>query len=277
MNMLSRSLIHKSLAPFVIFLALFLIVCAGHKPTYPPFTEKSYDQVVENWLQRFSTKQDADSLFLLGTSTQDRPIWAHRFGQGSMTALVMGGIHGDEHSSVWLTSMLLDTLAFMDIDSLKIYVIPVANPDGLVKNTRQNANKVDLNRNFPTANWKPSAGERSYAPGPFAGSEIETQILVRFLSEHQPAFIITAHAPLACVNYDGPAEDYAAVMAEISGYPAKSDIGYPTPGSMGTYTGDERQLPTITLELQKIESPERMHDHVRAVLAALKLLQNQIS
>ena len=194
-----------------------------------------------------------------------------------MTVLVMGGIHGDEHSSVWLTSMLLDTLASMDFDSLKSYVIPVANPDGLVKNTRQNANEVDLNRNFPTVNWQANAGERSYAPGPFPGSEIETQLLVGFLNEHQPAFIITVHAPLACVNYDGPAESYAAVMAEISGYPAKSDIGYPTPGSMGTYTGDERQIPTITFELQKIESPERMHDHVKAVLAALRRLQKPIS
>ena len=46
--MLSRSLIHNSRVPAVIFLALFFIVCAVHKPAYPPFTQKSDDQVVEN-------------------------------------------------------------------------------------------------------------------------------------------------------------------------------------------------------------------------------------
>jgi murein peptide amidase A len=261
----------------IIFLAAFLIVCAVHKPSYPPFAKSSYDHVVKEWLQRFSSQQHADSLILLGQSTQDRPIWSHRFGHGSTTALVMGGIHGDEHSSVWLTAMILDTLAFVDLDSVTVYVIPVANPDGLVKNTRQNANHVDLNRNFPTANWQPNADQTSYAPGPAPASEIETKILIDFFDEFHPELIITAHAPLACVNYDGPSEHYANIMSEMSGYPAKSDIGYPTPGSMGTYTGDERQIPTITFELQKIESPERMLDHVKAILAALKLHQKRIS
>ena len=38
-------------------------------------------------------------------------------------------------------------------------------------------------------------------------------------------------------------------MAAKNGYPAKGSIGYPTPGSMGTWAGIDRKIAMITLEL----------------------------
>ena len=38
-------------------------------------------------------------------------------------------------------------------------------------------------------------------------------------------------------------------MANHSGYPVVESIGYPTPGSFGTFAGKIRQIPVITLEL----------------------------
>ncbi len=46
------------------------------------------------------------------------------------------------------------------------------------------------------------------------------------------------------------------LMAGVCGLPVKDDIGYPCPGSMGTYFGWERQLPVITLELAKPEDSD---------------------
>ena len=43
----------------------------------------------------------------------------------------------------------------------------------------------------------------------------------------------------------------AEKISEITGYPVQSDIGYPTPGSFGTYCGVERKIPTITLEVSE--------------------------
>ncbi len=40
-------------------------------------------------------------------------------------------------------------------------------------------------------------------------------------------------------------------MSAVCGLPVKDDIGYPCPGSMGTYYGWERELPVITLELPR--------------------------
>ena len=60
------------------------------------------------------------------------------------------------------------------------------------------------------------------------------------------------------VNYDGPSQDLAERMAQSCGYTAEESVGYPTPGSMGSYTGIDFQTPTITLEL----GPEVTEDNV---------------
>lgn len=134
--------------------------------------------------------------------------------------------------------------------------IPCLNPDGMQLGTRTNANGVDLNRNFPTKNWgedTSAAGSNpsDYFGGKSAGSEIETKFVMEILEEYKPSSILTLHAPYKVVNYDGPARELAEEISDIMGYPVEESIGYPTPGSFGTYAGIERQVPTITLELDE--------------------------
>lgn len=70
------------------------------------------------------------------------------------------------------------------------------------------------------------------------------------VSRFKPRLIITLHSSLNCVNYNGEsAIDIANQISELCGLEVKGDIGYPCPGSMGTYYGWERELPVITLEL----------------------------
>jgi protein MpaA len=61
--------------------------------------------------------------------------------------------------------------------------------------------------------------------------------------------VVAVHAPFACVNYDGPAAAWAVEVATASGWPARPHIGYPTPGSLGSWLGVDRGLPILTLEL----------------------------
>lgn len=149
--------------------------------------------------------------------------------------------------------------------------IPCLNPDGMAKGTRVNANNVDLNRNFPTKNWgedtslagkfktspspqpSPQRGEggNPYFGGKSAGSEIETKFLIEIIEEYKPSVILTLHAPYKVVNYDGPARDIAEKISNIIKYPVEESIGYPTPGSFGTWAGVERNIPVITLELDE--------------------------
>ena len=46
-------------------------------------------------------------------------------------------------------------------------------------------------------------------------------------------------------------KEIAEKISKIINYPAEASIGYPTPGSFGTYAGVERNIPTITLELDE--------------------------
>jgi len=68
---------------------------------------------------------------------------------------------------------------------------------------------------------------------------------------YQPAKIISIHTLLRAINYDGQAAELAKLMSKYNDYPVSKDIGYPTPGSFGTYAGIERNIPTTTLELPR--------------------------
>lgn len=164
---------------------------------------------------------------------------------GHFKVLVVGVVHGDEPQGYYLINNYLK-----QVSKTNIGFIPALNPDGLEKGTRTNSNGVDLNRNFPTENWI-SSKKDEYWGGEKPASEEETKFLIAVIDKYTPELIITLHAPYKVVNYDGNGYNYACEISKIIGYPVSSDIGYPTPGSFGTYAGIEKNIPTITLELDE--------------------------
>ncbi len=171
------------------------------------------------------------------------------------TVLIIGVFHGEEPQGNFLINEYLKT----NIQGIKnrLLIIPCLNPDGMKKNQRQNANGVDLNRNFPTKNWIKTE-KNEYWGADEAGSEIETKFMTEILNEYKIDAILSIHAPFKIVNYDGPAKELAEKISEITGYKVQADIGYPTPGSFGNYAGVERNIPTITLELPEDETNEQL-------------------
>jgi len=168
--------------------------------------------------------------------------------------LIIGVFHGDEPQGKYLIEKYLLTQTKDRIKNLLF--IPCLNPDGMQRDSRTNANGVDLNRNFPTKNWgedtsKAGPNPEDYNGGTSPASEIETNFVIDIIKEYEPKLIITLHAPYKIVNYDGPAQDIAEKISKIINYPVEASIGYPTPGSFGTYCGVERNIPTITLELDE--------------------------
>jgi protein MpaA len=131
----------------------------------------------------------------------------------------------------------------------------------VVADTRVNANKVDLNRNWPTQNWRENTETPGspYFGGPVAASEPETRALMGLMDQLQPRVIVSIHSPYRVVNFDGPQPQtlqLAEAMAARNGYPVTASIGYPTPGSFGNWAGVERQIPTITLELPDLNNSD---------------------
>lgn len=177
--------------------------------------------------------------------------------------LVIGVVHGDEPQgedliNKYLTEHLKENVLF----------IPALNPDGKQLKTRTNSNKVDLNRNFPTKNWELTQKD-NYFGGDKPASEKETQFLINVIEKYQPKSIITLHTPYKIVNYDGPAKELAEKISKIINYPIEESIGYPTPGSFGTYVGIERNIPTITLEMDEEETIENLYTPIKEIFDML--------
>ena len=210
----------------------------------------------------------------VGESVGGRPIRMHIFGDSGPTTFIFAGIHGNEPSSEFVALHLVEHLLGNSecYASGRVAVLPSANPDGLLAGTRVNANAVDCNRNFPAANWKPQAPNARYSPGKSPGSEPETRAIIEAVRILKPDAIVSIHSTSTfkpCNNYDGPAADLAKLMAPYNGYPPKASLGYPTPGSFGTWAGIERKIPTITLELPYKERAQKVWPGNRDALLAL--------
>jgi murein peptide amidase A len=136
------------------------------------------------------------------------------------------------------------------------WIIPCVNVDGLLAGTRNNANDVDLNRNFGSKSWG-TERRPGYNPGQAAEDQPETQALVALIDRVGAERLVAIHATYRMVNWDGRGEQLAKEMAERCGYPAQADMGYPCPGSFGTKYGVENQLEVVTLESPYLVAEER--------------------
>lgn len=210
----------------------------------------------------------------VGRSCQGQAIELFRFGSGSFPSLLLGGVHGDESEGYLLAERMMDELRRGTIQlgpEISLYVCPRINPDGCALDRRTNHRNVDLNRNLPTADWTGEFQNPRYYPGPGAGSEPESIATLKILEIVSPRFICSLHSwENAMINYNGDCLDVAEAMSTKNALPPKGDIGYPTPGSLGTYAGWERNIPTITLEIFRGEDPASVwQKHHEAVLTGL--------
>ncbi|CAN5732915.1 murein tripeptide amidase MpaA [soil metagenome] len=206
---------------------------------------------------------------VIGHSVLGRPIEAVHFlppgyAKPRPTALLFGAIHGDEVVSQLMLERLADELIERP-PGRETWIVPCVNPDGILAGTRNNANDIDLNRNFASKCWG-TKHRPGYNHGEGAEDQPETKALVDLIESVKPYRIITVHATYRMVNWDGCAQQLANEMAERCGYPAEHDMGYPTPGSFGTKYGVEGGLEVITLESPYLELDERAWTETRSAL-----------
>jgi hypothetical protein len=184
----------------------------------------------------------------IGRTVQDRPIRKVTLGSGPRRVLWVGGIHGNEREGRIATAELprLFRETSGALDKVTLTILEDINPDGSAANTRGNANGVDLNRNYPAGNFKPSA---AYGKRPL--DQPESRILHDLIDQERPHLVIVAHSwrDDHFINFDGPAAHLAQRFSTLSGYRVQpSDEIAPTPGSLGSWVGLTLGIPILTLE-----------------------------
>lgn len=211
-----------------------------------------------------------------GTTPKGHPLLYAVFGRGEETTLIMSAVHPDENPVIPMgfrfARHLQQNPDLYEKRGVQVIVAPLLNPDGLLKSkpTRTNANGVDLNRNFFTMDWY--SGAKSYwrfqtkkdarrFPGPFPNSEAETLFQIQLIETYQPDKIMSLHSPLGFLDYDGPG-DHKPVLYNPSEKTAKRFVYVISekaknlkvvdftfyPGSLGNFAGNERNIPTVTVE-----------------------------
>ena len=230
---MSKQTINVSLSVFFAFIVVFGAGCGPCR--------RSADIAPILTPQQFTVQT-------LGYSNENRPIDLFTAGNGPDTIFIFSAIHGNEQAGMTLAFELMERLRERSelLKGRQCIIIPIANPDGVVRNTRGNANRIDLNRNFPAANR-----ENSEVFGFIALSEPESKLLHDLIHRTRPSRIVSLHQPLKCIDYDGPAKDLAAHMGAYCALPVKK-LGA-RPGSFGAYAGETMGIPIITLELERAD------------------------
>ena len=215
---------------------------------------------------------------IIGRTTEKLAINAFFFGTGKPRVLIIGGVHGDEKEGVAMSYGLMAEFIKSYPFEYGLAVIPCLNVDGFLKNTRQNSNGVDLNRNLPTNDWRADYDQERFYPGKVANSEPENVALVNFIEGHPLIFIISLHSyKKELLNINGDCNPVDQSLYKAINIKLERDMGYPTPGCLGTFAGLERSIPTITYELLRGSNALYLRKrHLNPIVSALKLLKNQI-
>lgn len=245
---------------FKLTIILFVLMFTGFN-AYADQAVKQACQQISSKLSSVHNKQCmanqlSDSAF---RSNQNNALLIKEYpplGQRTPQAkvLLLGGIHGDEYSSVSVVFKWLNTLDKYHSGLFHWKIIPLVNPDGLLRkhSRRTNGNGVDLNRNFSPGKNKQASLEywekrtwkdkRRY-PGPTPLSEPETQWLDQIIKDFNPDVIVAVHAPFGILDFDGPHK----APSHLGSLHLKLLGTYP--GSLGNYAGIQLGKPVITIEL----------------------------
>lgn len=229
----------------------------------------------------------------LGTSVEGRPITAVRVGSGPRKLVLVGATHGfPERNTYELTTQLVEHFRANPAvvpPELRLYIIPLLNPDGMALGRRQNANGVDLNRNMDTSadscpenDWSQRVagayGIISDTGGPYSDSEPESRVIRDFLLDADGVIFFHSNAGVvfpAC-NHE-PSIQMARIFADGAGYAfiPKWDF-YPITGGMHDWAGG-LGIASITPELITGDQPEFAQNlgGVEAVLRSANALLPQ--
>lgn len=230
----------------------FFFLTAGSFAAKPYFSSGDHARFVAKLTCKVSDVDPTTKIRVrkvtFGKSKKKKPLIAYIVDPSSDGAenaenvYILGAQHGDERNTSRTLEYFTRELKQISDDyrnNRRIIVIPLYNPDGYKRNDRFANDKIDLNRDFPSSDGAEGA---PHAP--------ETQAFMKLMEKYPPSLMYNLHQPFRVVLHYPEHEEIAKPFALLSDYPLGSDVGYPTPGSLGTWAR-EQKIPIITVELSR--------------------------
>ena len=199
----------------------------------------------------------------LGRSARGRAIDAIEVSAPNphVAVLVVGCIHGNEPAGIAVARALAHATPPAGV---ALWIVPDLNPDGVAADTRQNADGVDLNRNFP---WRWRDLEGTFDSGVRPLSEPESRIAYRLILRIRPAVSIWFHQHLNVVDDSTGNPALERLFAKTAGLPLNSLVRYP--GSAVTW--EAHRFPGTSPFVVELPAGEpnaaQLRRYVRAVVA----------
>lgn len=248
----NRILRIKIKAIIVLPVSVFFISITGCTENSPDTTFPDRNRVIASTTDRTGRQEIKENKFgknvagtrtyIIGKSVKGTPLVVTDAGNGKEIGLVIiGSLHGNEYNTKILVAAL-ESIYHKNQDfipsHMSLFFLPAVNPDGVTYNTRRNARNVDLNRNFPTEDWKSDAispNKQSVGSGGISpGSEPEIRALTKWLLEYvkqavEHMYVISFHSsypPTGAVQpgyriYGDPgpeSEEFARFISRETGY-----------------------------------------------------------
>ncbi len=242
-------------------------------PTVPNDNNNDNEAVTTPLLSSFANREAIpnDTEIEFGRSVQNRPLTFIRRGNpNGVRVLVVGCMHGNECAGLPILDILKSMEAPTDID---LWILPKLNPDGTLMNIRQNANKVDLNRNFPVR-WKPlgKSGFWQWA-GTGPATEPETKSMLRLGKMVQPQLSIWYHQDYfrisPGVGRDGDMRERYAILVDLPILKIEGGT-YSGTSSMWSETLNNNDTTSLTVEFGKGLREGEAQANVDAIKTVIK-------
>lgn len=199
-------------------------------------------------------------------STDRRMIDSVTLGDGPTKIAILASVHGDQPQSVALVDLLAQHLSDNPalLTGRTVLLVRNPNPDGLFARTPGNVQGVDLNRNFPAANWRALPEGRA---GESGSSEPETRAIVRMLLEFQPTLVIHVkdYDGGVYLNTEGSVPHAQGVATSAKGE-VVTGLGAKTTGSLEAWSADKLSAGALTLLFPDEQSPARAWNRYREPL-----------
>lgn len=189
-------------------------------------------------------RRDAAEVRTIGTTRQGRPITALRYGSAAKVVLVVAQTHGDEEAGlrVWLRARLGAVAK-----DVTLWVVPMANPDGVALDTRFLPGGHDPNRKAP--------------------SEPEQQAVYDFALAVKPVLAVYYHQNYGWIGGSGasmdPARDYF-LRTKLGSLKRSGDCAL---GFLWCPVDEAAGSSSILVELPDVVTPDDVQRHAAALLA----------